>query len=209
MPVRRTLRVVRRYWRVGMRRARVVTAPARRAWRRSLQMRVVAITLVASSLLVGAFGWFVAYRGAGILLNRAQDEVISQGRNKADYATRQLSVHRSAVDPKLPITINETVNLLADSDPAVNGGAIVTIRAALYPKIKPVTSANVDTAQLITETMVAQVGRTGFDAIQIRTTDINGVQTKYLVYGSPVGTNFGHVELYYLVPLTTEDRAAN
>jgi hypothetical protein len=29
------------------------------------------------------------------------------------------------------------------------------------------------------------------------------------VYGSPVPTSFGHVELYYLVPLTTEDRAAN
>jgi two-component system sensor histidine kinase MtrB len=209
MPVRRTLRVVRRYWRVGMRRARVVTAPARRAWRRSLQMRVVAITLVASSLLVGAFGWFVAYRGAGILLSRAQDEVISQGRDKAEYATRQLSVHRSAVDPKLPTTINETVNLLADSDPAVNGGAIVAIRAALYPNIKPVTSANVDTDQLITDEMVTQVGRAGFDAHQIRTTDVNGVQMKYLVYGSPVGTNFGHVELYYMVPLTTEDRAAN
>ena len=37
-----------------------VSAPARRAWRRSLQLRVVALTLVASSLLVGAFGWFVA-----------------------------------------------------------------------------------------------------------------------------------------------------
>ena len=53
-------------------------APARRAWRRSLQLRVVALTLVASSVLVGAFGWFVADRSAKILLNRAQDEVRSR-----------------------------------------------------------------------------------------------------------------------------------
>ena len=208
-PVRRTLRVVRRHWRAGMRRARVVTAPVRRAWRQSLQVRVVALTLVASSLLVGAFGWFVAYRSADILLNRAQDEVYSQGRNKAEWAQQQLSIHRSAVDAKLPTTINETVRLLAASDPAVSGGAIVSIRAALYPSIRPGTSTTADLDGLITPQMVQEVGRAGSEGQQIRTGEINGVQTKFLVYGTPVPTTFGHVELYYLVPLTTEDRAAN
>src|SRR3712207_6906958 len=42
-----------------------------------------------------------------------------------------------------------------------------------------------------------------------RTADVNGVQTKYLVYGTPVPTRFGHLELYYMVPLTAEDSAAN
>jgi two-component system sensor histidine kinase MtrB len=208
MPARRALRVLRRYGRVGMRRARVVTAPARRAWRRSLQLRVVAITLVASSLLVGAFGWFVAYRSADILLSRAQDEVYSQGRNKSTLAERQLSIHRSAVDPKLPSTLNGTINLLAEGGPAVSGGAIVTIRAALYPNIRSVTSANVDTSRLISPELVQEVGRDGAEAQQIRTAEVNGVPTKFLVYGKPVRTDFGHLELYYLVPLTTEDRAA-
>ena len=75
MPIRRTLRVLRRYWRVAARRLEVYFAPARRSWRRSLQLRVVALTLVASSLLVGAFGWFIAERSAKILLSRAQEEV--------------------------------------------------------------------------------------------------------------------------------------
>jgi two-component system, OmpR family, sensor histidine kinase MtrB len=210
MPVRRTLRVVRRYWRALMRRMRVVTAPVRKTWRRSLQLRVVAITLVASSLLVGAFGWFVAFRSTDILLDRAQDEVISQGQAKAEYARKQLSVHISPVEAKLSTTINSTVVLLADSDPAVNGGAIVTIRAALWPNIRPATSTTVEgDTQLISDEMVDQVGRAGFDAQQIRTIEINGNPIKYLVYGTPVQTAFGHVELYYLVPLTTEDIAAN
>src|SRR3954465_9700579 len=102
LPVRRTLRVVRRYWHVGMRRSEIYSAPARRAWRRSLQLRVVALTLVASSLLVGAFGYFVAERSAKILLNRAQDEVKSSMANKVTYAKEQLSVHRQARDPRLP-----------------------------------------------------------------------------------------------------------
>ncbi|MCA2215564.1 MtrAB system histidine kinase MtrB [Jidongwangia harbinensis] len=209
MPVRRTLRVVRRYWRVALRRGRRAAEPARRAWRRSLQLRVVVLTLVASSLLVAAFGWFVADRSAKILLSRAQDEVYSQLRGKVDYAYKQLTVHVQPRDPKLPLTLSETVNYLADGDPAESGGAVVAMRAERYPDLKPVTSANVDTAALITPDLTRAVADQRRVARQIRTVEVDGVQTKYLVYGSPVPTSFGHVELYYLVPLTTEDRAAN
>src|SRR5687768_13914150 len=109
MPVRRTLRVVRRYWRVLARRLEVYLAPARHTWRRSLQLRVVALTLVASSLLVGAFGWFIAERSAKILLNRAEAEVLLSMRNKVDYARQQLTVHPRVPDPRLPETFNNIV----------------------------------------------------------------------------------------------------
>ena len=209
MPVRRPLRVVRRYWRAFLRRARVVTAPARRAWRRSLQLRVVAITLVASSVLVAAFGWFVAYRSAEILLDRAQDEVFAQGRNKGAFAQEQLSIHRSPAEPKLATTLSGTINLLADADATGSSGAIVAIRSAKFGSIRPVSSTNADTSQLITDRMIDEVGGQGSEAQQIRTAVVDGVPTKFLVYGTPVPTKFGHLELYYMVPLTTEDRAAN
>src|SRR5687767_6560117 len=122
MPIRRTLRVLRRYWRVAARRLEVYFAPARRSWRRSLQLRVVALTLVASSLLVGAFGWFIAERSAKILLSRAQEEVAVSLRNKVNYAQQQLTVHPRADDPKLPQTFTKIVNQLADADPAESGG---------------------------------------------------------------------------------------
>ena len=215
-PIRRTLRVVRRYWRVGVRRFERFSAPARRAWRRSLQLRVVALTLVASSLLVFVFGWFIADRSAKILLNRAQDEVASSMRGKLNYAAQQLSVHLSARDPKLPVTLNVTVSQLADGDSAQSGGSIVSMRAENYRDLHPVTYPNnVDTMGLITPELIKAVSGSGRAndngkvAQQIRTATINGQTTKYLVYGSPVPTSFGHVELYYLVPLTTEDSAAN
>lgn len=209
MPIRRTLRMVRRYWRAAVRRGMQVSAPGRRAWRRSLHLRVVTLTLVASSLLVGGFGWFIAGRSTTILLDRAEDEVRSQMQSKVDYATKQLTVHRQVRDPKLPTTINDTVTRLADGDPAESGGAIVSLRADNFPDLRPVTSAKVDTTSLITRELVHDVAGEGLVAQQIRTAEVGGVQTKYLVYGSPVPTSFGHVELYYLVPLTTEDRAAN
>src|SRR4051794_27848216 len=94
MPIRRTLRLVRRQWRIGVRRGLQVAAPARRAWRRSLHLRVVTLTLVASSLLVGGFGWFIAYSSTQILLDRAEDEVHAQMLGKTEYAYQQLTVHR-------------------------------------------------------------------------------------------------------------------
>src|SRR4051795_11066045 len=209
-PVRRTLRTVRRYWRFGLRRFEQYSAPARRAWRRSLQLRVVALTLVASSVLVGAFGYFVAERSAKILLSRAQEEVASSMANKVNYAMSQLTVHRQARDPKLPSTFNLIVNQLADGDPAESGGSIVSMRAGNFTELSPVTSPpNIDTRELITPELTRVVAGSGKVAQQVRTTRINGKTMKYLVYGSPVPTSFGHVELYYLVPLTTEDSAAN
>jgi two-component system sensor histidine kinase MtrB len=209
MPVRRTLRVVRRYWRVVARRLEVHLAPARRAWRRSLQLRVVALTLVASSLLVGAFGWFIADRSAKILLSRAQEEVeVSMG-NKVNYAIQQLTVHRQARDPKLPSTFNTIVNQLADGDPTESGGSVVSMRAAQIPDLTPVTSPDVNTDELISTGLTTAVADSRKVAHQVRTAQVDGRTTKFLVYGAPVPTSFGHVELYYLVPLTTEDSAAN
>ena len=210
VPLRRALRNARRYWRVRLRLAVRAAEPARQAWRRSLQLRVVAITLVASSLLVSTFGWFVAGRSAQILLNRAEDEVLQQLRGKVSYADQQLSVIQQQFDPILPATVTGTVSDLADGDPAETGGAgaIVSIRAENLPNLKPVTSGTVDTSDLITPELIKVVADEGRVARQIRTSH-DGVRTKYLVYGSPVPTGFGHVELYYLVPLTTEDRAAN
>jgi two-component system sensor histidine kinase MtrB len=210
MPVRRTLRVVRRYWRIAVRRFERYSAPARRAWRRNLQLRVVALTLVASSLLVGAFGFFVAERSAKILLSRAQEEVQSSMTNKVAYAMQQLTVfQRGPRDPELPETFNRTVDRLAEGDPAESGGSVVSMRADQFADLTPVTSPNVSTDALITPELVKAVSNSGKVAYQVRTARVGGRTTKYLVYGSPVPTTFGHVELYYMVPLTTYDSSAN
>ncbi|MEV6299543.1 MtrAB system histidine kinase MtrB [Actinoplanes sp. NPDC051861] len=209
MPVRRVLRVARRYWRVVSRRLQQYTAPARRSWRRSLQLRVVTLTLVASSLLVGTFGWFIADRSAKILLSRTQDEAATSLSAKVEWADSQLTVHPQARDPELPNTINATVIQLFDGDPAEDGGTMVSIRAAQHPELKSVTVPDRNTDELITDELVRAVSDSGQVAHQIRTAEINGKTTKYLVYGSPVPTKFGHLELYYMVPLTSEDQDAN
>ena len=106
LPVRRALRVVRRYWRVVAFRLEKYTSPVRRSWRLSLQVRVVTLTLIASSLLVGTFGWFIAWRSADILLNRAEAEVAARARRlylarkaarRAERAARRAARANAAV----------------------------------------------------------------------------------------------------------------
>jgi two-component system sensor histidine kinase MtrB len=178
-----------------------------------LQLRVVSLTLVASSLLVGGFGWLVAYRSADILLSRARDEVEAQLQNKVEYATAQLTVHAQDFEPNLPSTMTDTVRDLGDGDPQEPDGPIVSLQAARHQRLRPVTLPqplpDASTTELITPEMVAIVAGQSRRADQIRTADFGFGRQKYLVFGSPVPTNFGQMELYLLVPLTTEDRAAN
>ncbi|WIM97381.1 MtrAB system histidine kinase MtrB [Actinoplanes oblitus] len=208
-PVRRALRVVRRYWRVIALRLERYTTPVRRSWRRSLQVRVVTLTLVASSLLVGTFGWFIADRSADILLNRAQDEVAASVTRKVDWAAQQLSVHPQAYDAGLPATISDTANALYDGEQAGDTGTLVSLRAEHFSALRPQTIPTVDTTELITPELIHTVADDAKVAWQIRTAEVDGRLTKYLVFGSPVPAQFGHLELYYMVPLTTENAAAN
>ncbi|WP_435827292.1 MtrAB system histidine kinase MtrB [Actinoplanes philippinensis] len=211
MPVRRALRVVRRYWRVLVRYSMRYTAPARRAWRRSLQLRVVTITLLASSLLVGTFGAFIADRSAEILLSRADDEARSALNTKVKFAYDQLTLYPQPRDPQLPRALTELVDDLFAGESTARGNTVISIRAEGSPDLKAVVvPPSVDTSDLITPEMVKAVtGPDGGVSRQIRTTVFQGETIKYLVYGSPVTTRFGQVELYYMVPLTSEDQDAN
>ena len=66
------------------------------------------------------------------------------------------------------------------------------------------TAPAVNVQPLISPELRAAVAA-GKVASQIRTGPTRRRPTKYLVYGSPVPTRFGQVELYYLVPLTRQD----
>jgi two-component system sensor histidine kinase MtrB len=195
-------------WRVAVRWAARSTAGARLAWRRSLQFRMVTITLVAASVLVGAFGYLVAERSVGILIDKTVADVDTQAKSDVKYATGQLSVHGQATDPDLTETLNTTALYLAGS-PERDNAPIVVFKADTLPALGVAASRPGDVNLLITPDLQETVARERGNASQIRTADIDGKgPVKYLVYGAPVPTRFGQVEIYYLVPLTTQDDIA-
>ncbi|AVT41385.1 two-component sensor histidine kinase [Plantactinospora sp. BB1] len=177
-----------------------------RTWRRSLQVRVVTITLVASSLLVGGFAYLVADNITEIVLDNATSDVKSRLQDGQEYASEQLSNHTTVAEQRLRTTLENTVNYLAGGDPAQLGGVVVTLRVT---GVAPATSPQVDVSGILTPGLENAV-KGGDIAHQFRTGDLfDKGPTKYLVYGSPVPTRLGQVELYYFVPLTRWDQIAD
>ncbi|MFF3854180.1 MtrAB system histidine kinase MtrB [Micromonospora sp. NPDC002575] len=189
-------------------RAARLLAGVHQTWRRSLQLRVVTITLVTSSLLVGGFAYLIADKITNILLENAETDVRLRLSSGSDYAAKQFSLFSQAQEAQLQDTIDGTVNYLAGGDPQQTSGVVVAITADNYTGIiEPRFSPDVDVRPLISRELRATVAD-GNIASQIRTGRLTGDTTKYLVYGSPVPTRFGQVELYYLVPLTRQDATA-
>ncbi|PSK61762.1 Sensor histidine kinase MtrB [Micromonospora sp. MH33] len=204
----RRLPAARALWRVLAGRAARLTAGVHQTWRRSLQVRVVTITLVASSLLVGGFAYLIADKLTNILLENAETDVLLRLQNGSDYASKQFNLYSQPQEAQLQDTIDGTVNYLAGGDPAQTSGVVVAITADNFAGyIESRTSPDVQVRPLISRELRASVAA-GNVAHQVRTGMLDGQRTKYLVYGSPVPTRFGQVELYYLVPLARQDTTA-
>ncbi len=166
------------------------------------------ITLVASSLLVGGFAFLIADKITTILLDSARSDVRQRVTSGASYAAKQVSFYGQPQEAQLQETIDGTVNYLAGGDPQQTSGVVVAITADDYPTdIQTRTSPSANVQPLISPELRAAIAD-GKVASQIRTGRLTGETTKYLVYGSPVPTRFGQIELYYLVPLGRQDVTA-
>ncbi|WP_117665837.1 MtrAB system histidine kinase MtrB [Micromonospora sp. MW-13] len=206
--VTRRPRAGRELWRVLAGRVARLAGGMHHTWRRSLQVRVVTITLVTSSLLVGGFAYLIADKITNILVENAETDVRLRLNSGSDYAAKQFSLYSQAQEAQLQDTIDGTVNYLAGGDPQQTSGVVVGIIADEYTGIiEPRFSPDVEVGPLISRELRATVAG-GNIASQIRTGRLAAGPTKYLVYGSPVPTRFGQVELYYLVPLTRQAATA-
>jgi two-component system, OmpR family, sensor histidine kinase MtrB len=198
---------LRRLWRQAVRRSRFGWATGRRAWRRSLQLRIVSITLVVSAALVGAFGYIVAQRITDAMLDSKVERSQQDADRGATAITQQLQPFSQTTDPNLAQTL---INVLRDlSTPQQASGVVTAIQGGpgsegllqTYPQNLSVRVAI--TAQL--RDSIAHHRQ----AHQIVTADIGDGEKPYLVYGTPVTSRLGDLEFYQLFPLTDEVSMAN
>ncbi|WP_406568056.1 MtrAB system histidine kinase MtrB [Dactylosporangium fulvum] len=190
------------------RRARRFWAATRRRWRRSLQFRVVGITLLLSAALVLAFGYTVASLiSRGVLdsrINTAKEQ-ISGG---ATYAAHELEGFTQADDPGLPGKLQTVAGYLATSMDVPGAEVIVLRRSANLPNLSaswPEQGAYQVMSTPAMQPMRSLVGGRPNTYQQIATLDVGMGPRKYLVLGTPVATAGDPVELYYLLPLQSED----
>ena len=168
-------------------------------WRRSLQLRVAATTVLLSGLVVLVVGFLsVGAISAGIVDGKrkaAQAEVV----NGVAVAQRQLAVAAPQDSRSLDRSGDAVRRSVGDRGNAAGLFSIVVISKGSPPYVSGFASADDVPAQLRAE--VAQ----GHFAEMYAPVQVNdGVFTKGLVVGAPVSQQPGSVELYYLFPLEAE-----
>ncbi|HEY6593272.1 MAG TPA: HAMP domain-containing protein, partial [Asanoa sp.] len=196
-------------WGRFVRRLTVIAVTIEHTWRRSLQVRVVTLTLLISSLLVAGFAYIVATKSSAILLDRAETDLNARMTQGVIHTESQLKIYSQAFEPRIGTTLQTAVTTLGGGDAQQAGGGLVVLQGDNYG-IDPAMSRQITEPvlnQVITLELRKQVSG-GSRAHQIRTVDLGVGPTKYLVYGSPVTTKFGHVEIYYVAPLTSQDATA-
>nr|WP_281286735.1 MtrAB system histidine kinase MtrB [Catellatospora sichuanensis] len=193
---------------------------ARRIWRRSLQLRMVTITLLCSSVLVGGFGYLIADSSTTSLLTGAEEDAEGQFLKGVRDATDQLKSMPSAESPDMP---RQVVGLLGTLAGPGQGSVVVSMQFSKERVNLPgggdglswPQGPNLD--EVITDELKDSITKTGdyyhqYVSANLKDPDTGHGRTRtYLVYGSPVPapkwTN-GSVELYYLFPVDTEVEVA-
>ncbi len=197
-----------------IRRVRRAWAPVHRAWRHSLQLRVVTITLVLSALLVGGFGLVAGQLTTNILLDTryaTAERLVEAGGN---YAAGQLQGVTLPDDPALLTTVPAVVAQLSSS-PEQGKFEVVLVPSNTSSAVSPQAMAKPhDEAYRVIQSpelagLRHEVGDNRKVARQIVTANPDGgARRPYLVYGTRVPTGV-HVELYYLFPLDDEVTAVD
>lgn len=202
-----------RRWPALVRRVAGAGAAARRVWRRSLQLRMVTITLLVSSLLVGAFGYLVVELTTRSLLGAAERDTQEQVIRDAEDARTNLQALGSSGHPLLTNLIRTRV--LEQLAISPERGHQVTLVLVPPPEVAgPISSPNRDV--VVTDDLrdLRQATPEGISR-QIITTRLpdDPKPVTYLVYGSPVPVPREwpgqHAELYHFFPLTSEVTAAS
>jgi two-component system sensor histidine kinase MtrB len=187
-------------------------------WRRSLQFRVVSITLLLSGLLITAFGLLVTRQITDGQLDQKAGRTQALVVKGSLYAVNQLRVDGPG-DPALAQTLPRVlVQLVADAGGAGGGGGGTEVQVAIVPMssnfaVAPQAAPNGEGALRVLgspelDSLRAIVAE-GKVVRQYITADPDGDGARpFLAYGTLVRTQAGELGLYYLFPLNDEVRNA-
>ena len=196
-----TGRVRRTYRRLG-RATGWLTARALARWRRSLQLRVVTSTLLASSIMTVALGLFVIHRVTDGLVATEKEQALEQLASGVNYLGDELSEIKGQDDPELDYALRQAARNLSDrgSRSADFAVAIQQTENRRLPS-KYVLRYSPDDVRPPAELtrLIASGKQRGY---QFVTTSLDDrAAHPFLVVGAPVDTEAGRFDLYYFVPL--------
>jgi two-component system, OmpR family, sensor histidine kinase MtrB len=188
-------------------RTSAVVSTARRAWHRSLQLRIVSITLVCSTALVAGFGLLVGNMITNGLVRAKTEAATRLVAAGSESARDQLLLIDGAQDPAAPSTMLTVVAGLANQDQA--SGVVVALlpedpTSPLHGQSRAAEQAFVQ----VPERFRAAVTREHFVKQQLMLNlDGTGPQL-FLGFGRRITLTWGTLQLYYFFPLREEVSSA-
>jgi two-component system sensor histidine kinase MtrB len=197
------------------RRIAAFAAIGHRRWRRSLQLRIVAYTLIASSILVSIFGVVVATRIQDGLLQSRIEASISQLNNGHSYVEDQLGAFNRADDYDLPRSMQAVAENLAQLYGSGGESGVVILGGGALRGLGPATAGLGGSQQLISDELEARVldNQIAHQFVTLPpTTDPQGNRIAArpgMVVGIPVTVAVGTFELYYVLPIDHEAASAD
>jgi two-component system, OmpR family, sensor histidine kinase MtrB len=204
-------RIRRRVW-ASRRWQRRVTAQMRSRWHRSLQLRVVATTLLLSALVIAVLGFFLVNAIANGMLSSAEKAATNQVED-AIANTEVLPTANMLATPPDPTTAENAMHAAAEalqtSDTAGSFFVGLVKKSLGFPVyLGWAGPAEIDPEATISPTLIGKVSaEQGVTKVQVwmQPTSVvltNGsVSGPALVAGAPLGTSY---QLYYVYPFVRE-----
>lgn len=170
---------------------------ARARWRRSVQLRVTAATVLITSAVLLVIGLLLVDQIASGILASKRRAAVAQASVGLETARRQLTTVTPGEISLVVQAVDTTASALSAT--GTNAGLF---RIALLSS-DPATSAVLPDAVPIPADL-RKIVTQGKLAVQYAPVPVDATMDKGLIVGAPIVTRAGVFELYYLFPLTAE-----
>ena len=174
------------------------------AWRRSLQLRVVTLTLGLSLLVILGLGFVLTSQ----ITDRVLDAKVHAAIEEIEHARTTVSgivggEETRSLDSSLQLARNTLID--RNTDPAAGSGLAGAFDAALMvPGDGPRAATSAGPVSQIPESLRNFV-KAGQVSYQYATVQSDGFSGRALIIGSPTTGPVSNLELYLIYPLTSEE----
>jgi two-component system sensor histidine kinase MtrB len=181
-----------------------ILSTARRIWRRSLQVRIVTITVVATGAVMAVFGVLVGSFITNGLIEAQHTAARSVVEKNSDYAVGLLGT--AVAGPPRDAFAYRDINSVAQNA-SRRDSVIMTILPEPEPGLPPEEQLTVPSRLSVPEDLREAVRVSGFVS-QRREFDIGEGNQLYLVFGRELQPAWGTVQAFYFFPLAEVDGQA-
>ncbi|WP_153506405.1 MtrAB system histidine kinase MtrB [Cumulibacter manganitolerans] len=194
-----------RYLDLTRERVAVIGAQIATRWRRSLQLRVVALTLALTAAVVAIIGYVLMTQIRDQLLNAKQRVAIEQASTGVRHLEQQIAiVGGGSGQSSLSETVRTSVSSLQARSTAAGQFYVLAVeRNDAGAIVRTIASQSAPSSAELPRDLQKQV-RKGNLVHEYATVQIDRVTTQVLMVGSPVPGDYAGYELYYVYPLQNE-----